>query len=87
MIRIAFAKVEKENLWELPVKNGMALGNQILHICGNMNQYVISSLGTKPDNRKRDMEFSAKDGYTIKQKNNIDVEIMLLLFQLLYYQH
>ncbi len=63
MIRIAFAKVQEEKLWELPGKNGMALGNQILHICGNMNQYVVSSLGAKPDNRKRDMEFSAKEGY------------------------
>ena len=35
----------------------MSLGNQILHSCGNMTQYIISSLGIQEDLRKRDLEF------------------------------
>ena len=43
---------------------GMRLGNQLLHICGNMTQYIISSLGEQKDNRQRNAEFAAKDGWT-----------------------
>ena len=36
MICIALSKIEEDDLWRLPVENGMSLGNQILHSCGNM---------------------------------------------------
>ena len=32
MLHLAFAKVGEDSLWKLPVKNGMALGNQLLHV-------------------------------------------------------
>ncbi|MDB2457463.1 DUF1572 domain-containing protein [Flavobacteriaceae bacterium] len=59
MINIAFSKVTDELLWKRPTKNGMALGNQLLHSCGNMTQYIISSLGNTVDQRERELEFSA----------------------------
>ena len=59
MIHLALAKVNEEQLWQLPVNNGLRLGNQLLHLCGNMTQYLIASLGEKTDERKRDEEFTS----------------------------
>jgi len=64
MIHLAMAKVGEEQLWELPVENGLSLGNQLLHCCGNMTQYIIASLGELPDQRQREKEFSTKEGFT-----------------------
>lgn len=64
MICIALSKVGEEEIW---VKQNQALntlGNQLLHICGNMTQYVISGLGGNADDRERDLEFSTEDGFS-----------------------
>ncbi|WP_299681421.1 DinB family protein [uncultured Dokdonia sp.] len=64
MITIAFQKIDDTQVWQRPNHSSNSLGNQILHLCGNMTQYVISSLGEKEDARDRDAEFDAIDGYT-----------------------
>ena len=64
MIHLALAKVGEESLWKLPSSNGLSLGNQLLHICGNMTQYAVSSLGEIRDDRKRELELSTRGGYT-----------------------
>lgn len=67
MVKIALEKVSDEQLWLLPVSNGMSLGNQLLHSTGNMKQYIVSSLGELPDKRNREKEFSIK----IKQSKTL----------------
>ena len=57
MVHLAFEKTKEKHLWELPISNGISLGNQILHINGNMTQYIISSLGENKDYRLREKEF------------------------------
>ena len=64
MIIIAFSKITDDMLWKRPTDRGMALGNQILHSCGNMTQYICTSLGELVDERKRDLEFSTITGLT-----------------------
>lgn len=64
MIHLALDKVGEESLWQLPVENGLSLGNQLLHICGNMTQYAITSLGETPDERQRDQEFMPHTTYS-----------------------
>lgn len=64
MIQISFEKVNEQQVWQRPNNSSNSLGNQILHLCGNMTQYVISSLGEQEDHRDRDAEFNARDGYT-----------------------
>lgn len=67
MIRISLATVEEENIWKKPNESSNSIGNQILHICGNMTQYIIASLGNQDDFRKREEEFSTTAGYSIKE--------------------
>ena len=53
---------EKE-VWLKPNKSTNSVGNLILHICGNITQYIISSLGNEEDARNRDLEFKTSGGY------------------------
>ena len=77
MITIAFQKIEETHVWQRPNHSSNSLANQILHLCGNMTQYVISSLGEHEDARDRDAEFHAVDGYskeTLLEKLTITVQ-------------
>jgi uncharacterized damage-inducible protein DinB len=57
-------QLTEEQIWLRPNKASNSIGNILLHLCGNIRQYVISALGDQPDIRERDKEFSAQGGYT-----------------------
>ena len=38
----------------------VSVGNLVLHLCGNLRQYIISTLGGEPDRRTRQAEFDEK---------------------------
>jgi len=52
------------DIWKRPNQHSNSVGNIILHLCGNIRQYAISSLGNSKDVRERDKEFSADGGYS-----------------------
>ena len=56
--------LDEEDLWKKPNSTLNSVGNLILHLCGNIGQYIIASLGGNPDTRVRDEEFSASGGRT-----------------------
>lgn len=55
--------LREEELWQRPNNALNSVGNLILHLCGNIGQYIVSALGENPDLRKRDEEFSATGGW------------------------
>ncbi len=57
-------ELEEEEIWKRPNNASNSVGNLILHLCGNITQYIISSLGETKDIRERDKEFSAEGGYS-----------------------
>ena len=57
MLSISLSKIEAAQLWERPNDNSLSLGNQLLHLNGNMTQYVLSVLGREVDTRNRPLEF------------------------------
>ena len=57
-------ELEEAETWKRPNQHSNSVGNIILHLCGNIRQYVISSLGQMEDIRERDKEFSADGGYS-----------------------
>ena len=80
MIHLAFAKIGEEQLWEIPFAKGLSLGNQLLHICGNMTQYAVASLGEQPDQREREKEFAIKEGFTkVELLQQLDQTISLAI--------
>jgi len=52
-----FAELSLDEIWKSPNDSANSIGNLILHLCGNIRQYAISSLGGTTDVRKRDEEF------------------------------
>ncbi|MEZ4875430.1 MAG: DinB family protein [Flavobacteriaceae bacterium] len=62
MLEISLQEVTPELVWKKPNQSLNSIGNLVLHLCGNMRQYGISSLGNKPDTRQRDSEFTASGG-------------------------
>ena len=57
-------ELEETEVWKRPNSASNSIGNLILHLCGNITQYIISSLGEEEDKRERDKEFSASGGYS-----------------------
>ncbi len=57
-------ELNDEEVWQRPNRSSNSIGNLILHLCGNITQWIISGLGKEPDNRNRDSEFEAKGGFT-----------------------
>jgi len=55
-------ELNESEIWKRPNLHSNSVGNIILHLCGNIRQYAISSLGNSKDVRERDKEFSADGG-------------------------
>lgn len=55
-------ELSEEEVWQRPNDSSNSVGNLILHLCGNITQYIHSALGGKPDERTRDMEFALTGG-------------------------
>jgi uncharacterized damage-inducible protein DinB len=49
-----------EDLWWRPNEQSNSVGNLILHLCGNMNQWIVNSMGGGQFKRDRDREFSER---------------------------
>jgi uncharacterized damage-inducible protein DinB len=62
MIQICFKELSEEQVWKKPNANSNSIANLILHLCGNITQYIISSLGEVEDIREREKEFSSTSG-------------------------
>ena len=67
MIQICFQDLTEEEIWRKPNANSNSIANLILHLCGNITQYIISSLGETNDIREREKEFSTTAGHTKNQ--------------------
>jgi len=63
-IGICLGQLNEEQIWVRGGENENALGNLVLHLCGNVRQWIVSGVGSQPDTRQRDTEFDARGGVT-----------------------
>jgi hypothetical protein len=63
-INSCIKELNEEEIWFHPNQHINSVGNMILHLCGNIRQYIISSMGGNADVRERDLEFSTTGGLT-----------------------
>ncbi|MBN9481848.1 MAG: hypothetical protein BGO70_14870 [Bacteroidetes bacterium 43-93] len=61
-IEKCLADLTEVEVWNQPNESTNSIGNLILHLCGNITQYILSSIGGLSDHRERDKEFSIKGG-------------------------
>ena len=59
-IEDCLARLTEEQVWARSNDNQNATGNLVLHLCGNVRQWIISGIGGAPDVRQRDAEFAAR---------------------------
>ena len=57
-IKKCLSKLSGEEIWQRPNRETVSVGNLVLHLCGNVSQWVLSGLGNVSDTRERDLEFS-----------------------------
>ena len=57
-------KLSDEQVWRCGGAHENAVGNLVLHLCGNARQWVIHGVGGAADVRVRDAEFSIDGGMT-----------------------
>ena len=55
-------RLSDEQIWRRDGAHENAVGNLILHLCGNMRQWIMYGVDRQPDVRVRDAEFSADSG-------------------------
>jgi len=61
-IETAVEGVTTEHVWWRANPQSNSIGNLILHLNGNVRQWIISGLGGEKDVRKRQREFAAQSG-------------------------
>ncbi len=61
-IRLALSAMPPERLWQRANAVSNSPGNLVLHLAGNVRQWIVSGVGGAPDVRARDAEFAATDG-------------------------
>src|ERR1700683_4158978 len=53
-------QLTEKDIWWRPNPASNSAGNLVLHLCGNIRQWIISGLGGAEDIRERDREFSQR---------------------------
>ncbi len=61
-IHTCLDKLSEEQIWFRAAGHENAVGNLVLHLCGNVRQWIGIAAGDLPDIRERDEEFDAEDG-------------------------
>jgi hypothetical protein len=59
-IRHCLDQLTDEQVWWRPAESMNSIGNLILHLEGNLRQWIVAGLGGKKDNRQRPKEFSER---------------------------
>jgi len=61
-IRFVLEGLSEADVWWRPNPASNSIGNLVLHLAGNVRQWVVSGIGGSADSRRRDEEFSKADG-------------------------
>jgi len=56
-IKKCISYLSDEEIWTKPNSNSNSIGNLIVHLEGNVRQYILSSVGGEKDTRQRTKEF------------------------------
>lgn len=60
-IEHCFSQLSDEDIWWRPYESHNALGNIVIHLCGNMRQWLINGVQGTPDVRNRPAEFASRE--------------------------
>lgn len=58
---VCLGELTPEQIWWRPGETQNSAGNLVLHLCGNVGQWIRSAVGGAADARDRGAEFAARD--------------------------
>lgn len=58
----AVAGLSADDIWWRPNEQTTSIGNLLLHLAGNVRQWIVSGIGGEADARERQAEFAAREG-------------------------
>ena len=61
-IRAAVESLPEEALWWRANEQSNSVGNLLMHLAGNIRQWIVGGVGRLPNTRDRDGEFAARSG-------------------------
>jgi uncharacterized damage-inducible protein DinB len=70
-IRIALDRVTDETVWQRQREGLNSIGNLCLHLAGNEQQNIVSSIGGEPNTRDRSAEFMTDGGRTCSELRDL----------------
>ena len=68
-IEACLARLTPEQVWARPNENSNAIGNLVLHLNGNVRQWILSGVRGDSDERVRDLEFDTRGGVAPEELN------------------
>lgn len=85
-ISSCLSQLSEEEVWHRPNEHVNSVGNLMLHLCGNVGQYVISGAGGHKDIRERQKEFDDRGTFTkeelIEKMRKVLAQVVEVLDQL-----
>lgn len=66
-LRRAVEALPADALWWRPNEHANSVGNLLLHLEGNVRQWIVSGIGSASDVRDRAGEFAAREGATAQE--------------------
>jgi uncharacterized damage-inducible protein DinB len=65
-IRRCLEVLPPDAVWRRDDEQSNSVGNLLLHLTGNVGQWIVSSVGGAPDSRYRQGEFEAREGRDVE---------------------
>jgi hypothetical protein len=59
-IKHCLTQLNQEQVWWRPLDSMNSIANIILHLCGNIRQRIVATVGGEPDTRDRPREFTER---------------------------
>lgn len=63
-------ELSEEQIWDREGDHENAVGNLVLHLCGNLREFIMVGIGSQPNTRQRDLEFSTRGGMSPNELQN-----------------
>ena len=70
-------ELSEEEVWQRPNEHSNSMGNLVLHLCGNVRQWILHGIGGQENNRQRQTEFDER-GPVPKEKLLKDLDELML---------
>ena len=66
-VGVCLGKLTAEQIWHRDHSIENSVGNLVLHLAGNVRQWIVSGIGGSEDTRRRDWEFATREPIPVEE--------------------